>query len=263
MLPPDISDHTGTGRLFKAGRAAKTVIVIIEDELSMRRLLRTTLRAHGYEVREAGSGKAGLVLAATRKPDLILLDLGLPDMSGIDIISKVRGWWGARPIIILSAEHAESTKVRALELGADDYVTKPFAFNELLARIRVALRHTTRGLEQDGTVVFVSHGVSVDLLKREVFRDGVRVHLTPIEFRVLATLVRNAGLLVSRDTLLTEVWGPDYVENKHYLRTYLASLRQKLEHDPAAPTLLLTESGIGYRIAVESAVNAAAIASHH
>jgi len=250
-------------RQGSTARVAKPVIVVIEDELSMRRLLRITLRANGYEVREAGTGKAGLVLAANRKPDLIILDLALPDVSGIDIISKVRGWWGARPIIVLSADHSESTKVRALETGADDYVTKPFTLNEMLARVRVALRHTTLGPSHDGAVVFRSHGISIDLLKREVYRDRTRVHLTPIEFRVLATLVRNAGMLMTHDTLLKEVWGPDFVENKHYLRTYLASLRRKLESNPAAPTLLQTESGIGYRIALDALENAPSAASQH
>ncbi|MBV9191603.1 MAG: response regulator [Betaproteobacteria bacterium] len=230
---------------------ARALIVVIEDDPKIRRLLRTGLTAHGFDVSEAATGSAGLVQASTRKPDLILLDLGLPDMDGSEVIRRLRDWWTARPLIVLSGRDTEFAKVSALESGADDYVTKPFSMPELLARVRVALRHGARNLKSNGKTVFGAFGIKVDLMRREVTRDGVRVHLTPTEYRMLAVLVRHAGMLVTADRLLTEVWGPKSVENTHYLRTYVAALRKKLEADPVRPQLLKTEAGVGYRLETE------------
>ena len=231
---------------------SRALIVVIEDDPKIRRLLRTGLTAHGFEVSEAATGAAGLVQAATRKPDLILLDLGLPDMDGTDVIRKLLEWWTSRPLIVLSGRDTEFAKVSALESGADDYVTKPFGLPELLARIRVGLRHASRNLRSNGKAAFEAFGIKIDLMRREVTREGQRIHLTPIEFRMLAVLVRHAGSLVTRDKLLTEVWGPNFVENRHYLRTYVASLRRKLEPDPLRPKMLLTEAGVGYRLETEA-----------
>jgi two-component system KDP operon response regulator KdpE len=235
----------------------KPVVVIIEDNAKLRRLLRTGLQEHGLDVREAESGQTGLVVAATRKPDLIILDLGLPDVDGTEILRKVREWWSDRPVIVLSGRISEVEKVAALELGADDYITKPFGLPELLARVRAALRRSARRAGPDATTAFHSHGVTIDLLERTVLRDGQPVPLTPNEFRVIAVLIRHAGLLVTTDTLVNELWGPgSSANNRNYLRTYVAALRQKLEVDPARPALILTEAGVGYRLALETARDA-------
>jgi two-component system KDP operon response regulator KdpE len=229
----------------------KPVIVIIEDDPQIRRFLRTGLESHGFETHEADSGKLGLVEAANRKPDLLILDLGLPDMDGVEVVKKIREW-STIPVIVLSARATETDKVAALDAGADDYVTKPFGLGELLARIRVALRHAQAGAGPDNTGgVFTVAGLKVDLPHRRVHRDGTEVHLTPIEYRLLAVLVKNAGKVLTHRQLLKEVWGPGYVERSHYLRIYMASLRQKLEADPARPRFLLTETGVGYRLAAE------------
>jgi len=229
------------------------VVVLIEDDAKLRRLLRSSLREAGFDVREADSGRTGLMVAATRKPDLILLDLGLPDVEGAEVIKKIRQWWSTRPLIILSGRSSEAAKVAALELGADDYVTKPFGLPELLARVRAALRRAARHVDANPNAPFCSQGVSIDILRREVARDGVAVELTPNEFRVLANLVKNAGLVVTTQKLLEELWGPDCPPgNRNYLRAYMATLRRKLEKNPARPSLLLTEAGVGYRIAVDA-----------
>ncbi|HYA46516.1 MAG TPA: two-component system response regulator KdpE [Burkholderiales bacterium] len=229
----------------------KPVIVIIEDDPQIRRFLRTGLESHGFETHEADSGKLGIVEAANRKPDLLILDLGLPDMDGVEVVKKIREW-SAMPAIVLSARASETDKVAALDAGADDYVTKPFGLGELLARIRVALRHAQAGAGPDDTGgVFAVAGLKVDLPHRRVHRDGIEVHLTPIEYRLLAVLVKNAGKVLTHRQLLREVWGPGYVERSHYLRIYMANLRQKLEADPARPRFLLTETGVGYRLAAE------------
>ncbi len=231
----------------------KPVIVLIEDDIKLRRLLRNRLQDADYDVREADTGGAGLLLAARGKPDLIILDLGLPDVDGSEVIKKIREWWSARPLLILSGRDSEAAKVAALELGADDYITKPFGLPELLARVRAALRRASRHTHPDPTVPFCSHGVSVDTLQRKVVRDGAAVDVTPNEFRLLATLVKNAGLLVTTQKLLDELWGPQCPpNNRNYLRAYMASLRGKLEQNPARPSLLLTEAGVGYRIAIEA-----------
>ena len=228
----------------------KPVIVAIEDDPQIRRFLRTGLQAHGFEVHEADSGKLGLIEAATRKPDLVILDLGLPDMDGVEVVKQLREWT-SMPVLVLSARAMESDKVAALDAGADDYLTKPFGLGELLARIRVALRHAQSGAPQDNQGVFAVGTLRVDLPHRRVSIDGAEVHLTPIEYRLLATLVKNAGKVLTHRQLLKEVWGPSHVEHTHYLRIYMACLRQKLEADPARPRFLQTEAGVGYRLAAE------------
>jgi two-component system, OmpR family, KDP operon response regulator KdpE len=227
----------------------KPAIVAVEDDPQIRRFLRTGLQSHGFEVHEAETGAAGLAEAANRKPDLVILDLGLPDMDGVEVVKKIREW-SAMPVIVLSARAMETDKVAALDAGADDYLTKPFGLGELLARIRVALRHARRGAqEKEGT--FAVAGLSVDLAHRRVAVDGGEVHLTPIEYRLLAALVKHAGKVLTHRQLLSDVWGPGHVERNHYLRIYMANLRQKLEADPARPRFLLTEAGVGYRLAAE------------
>lgn len=230
---------------------AKTdpVIIIIEDDPSIRRFLRTSLSTHGFNVFDADTGKQGIVEVGVRKPDLLILDLGLPDMDGIDVIKAIRVW-STVPIIILSARSTEQQKVDALDVGADDYLTKPFGFGELLARIRVALRHSVRLQEQIQGDVFITGSLSVDLLNRVVSIDGQDIHLTPIQYRLLTVLVKNAGKVLTHQQILKEVWGPSFEENAHYLRIYMSQLRQKLEADPTQPKLLLTESGVGYRLKV-------------
>jgi two-component system KDP operon response regulator KdpE len=224
---------------------AKTSIVIIEDDAPIRRFLRGTLEAEEFAVFETERGREGLQLAATRKPELLILDLGLPDMDGVDVIRDLRGW-SRVPVIVLSARSEETAKVAALDAGADDYLVKPFGTAELLARVRVALRHARRN--EDGDPVFAFGDVSLDLAARRVQKDNEEVHLTPIEYRLLATLVAHAGKVLTHRQLLREVWGPNAVEHSHYLRIYMAQLRQKLESDPTQPRHLLTETGVGYRL---------------
>lgn len=223
------------------------VIVVIEDDPPIRRFLRTSLSTQGFIVYVAESGKQGIVEAGVRKPDLLILDLGLPDMDGVDVIKAVRGW-SEIPIIILSARNGEQQKIDALDAGADDYLTKPFGFGELLARIRVALRHAHRTNEQTQNDVFQTANLQMDLLNRIVKIDNQEVHLTPIQYRLLSVLVKHAGKVLTHQQILKEVWGPSYKENSHYLRIYMSQLRQKLEADPTQPKFLLTESGIGYRL---------------
>ena len=228
---------------------ASPVIVLIEDDPAIRLFLRTGLGAHGFKVFEADRGKQGIIEAGIRKPDLIILDLGLPDMDGVDVIKTIREW-SAMPIIILSARSTEQHKIEALDAGADDYLTKPFGLGELLARLRVALRHSASSPEQDQSGVFTSGALKVDLLKRQVVVGDREVHLTPIQYRLLSVLIKNAGKVLTHQYLLKEVWGPSYRDNSHYLRIYMSQLRQKLETDPAQPQYLLTESGVGYRLKV-------------
>jgi two-component system, OmpR family, KDP operon response regulator KdpE len=225
----------------------RPVVVLIEDEPQIRRFLRTVLPEHGYVLFEAETGKQGLVEAAVRKPDVIVLDLGLPDMDGVDVVGRLREWTQV-PVIVLSARAQETDKVAALDAGADDYVTKPFGVGELLARLRVALRRTARS--EEGSQVFESGALKVDLAARRVQVGEGEVHLTPIEYRLLTVLVRHAGKVLTHRQLLKEVWGPSHIEHSHYLRIYMAQLRKKLEEDPAQPRFLLTEAGVGYRLAV-------------
>lgn len=219
-------------------------VLIIEDEQAIRRFLRTALEADGLRVYEADTLQRGLLEAASRKPDLTILDLGLPDGDGIDFIREVR-LWSQMPIIVLSARTEEADKIDALDAGADDYLSKPFGIGELQARLRVALRRHASGQKNEPQVVFGA--MVVDLAARRILRDGEEVHLTPIEFRLLAVLLNNAGKVLTQRQLLNQVWGPNAVEHSHYLRIYMGHLRQKVEVDPARPRHLLTETGIGYR----------------
>ena len=228
----------------------KPVIVAIEDDPQIRRFLKTGLESHGFEIHEADDGKLGLIEAANRKPDLVILDLGLPDMDGVEVVKRIREW-SSMPVIVLSARTLETDKVAALDAGADDYLTKPFGLGELLARIRVALRHAQAGGSQDEEGVFAVANLKVDLPHRRIHVDGREVHLTPIEYRLLAVLVKHAGKVLTHRQLLKDVWGPGHVERSHYLRIYMAGLRHKLEADPARPRFLLTEVGVGYRLAAD------------
>lgn len=225
----------------------RPVILVVEDDPPIRRFLKTGLGAHGFQVFEADTGRQGLVEAGTRKPDLIILDLGLPDMNGVEVVKAVREWT-ARPIIILSARYAEQNKIEALDAGADDYLTKPFGLGELLARIRVALRHSPADRGNIQHEVFRTGSLKVDLRNRLVYMDDQEVHLTPIQYRLLSVLARNAGKVLTHRQLLREVWGPAHAEDAHYLRIYMSQLRQKLEQDPTQPKYLITESGVGYRL---------------
>jgi two-component system KDP operon response regulator KdpE len=222
------------------------VIVCIEDDPQMRRFLRTSLDARGFRVFEAEAGRQGLIEAGTRKPDLVILDLGLPDMDGVDVVRELRAWTPV-PVIVLSARNREADKIGALDAGADDYLTKPFGIGELMARIRVALRHASAGAAGHDEV-WTAGGLRIDFARRLVTLGGEALHLTPIEYRLLTVLARNAGKVLTHRQLLREVWGPAYADRAHYLRVYMAQLRHKIEADPAQPTLLLTEPGIGYRL---------------
>lgn len=224
-------------------------IIVIEDEAQIRRFLRTSLSAESYQVVETETGKQGLIEAATRKPDLIILDLGLPDMDGVEVVRELRTW-STVPILILSARSQESDKISALDAGADDYLVKPFGIGELLARIRVALRHISSTTDKaDG--VFCVVELKVDMIHRKVKVRDTEIHLTPIEYRLLTVLIKYAGKVLTHQFLLKEVWGPNHVERAHYLRIYMGTLRHKLEADPARPRFLLTEVGVGYRLAVD------------
>jgi len=226
------------------------LILLIEDEPQMRRFLRTALDANDYRLVEAETAKEGLAHATSRNPDVILLDLGLPDRDGLDVARELREWSGT-PIIVLSARGREQDKVAALDVGADDYLTKPFGVAELLARIRVALRHAALPPGSAPEPIFEAGELRVDLADRRVWRQGQEVHLTPTEYKLLATLVRHAGKVLTHRQLLKEVWGANYVNQSHYVRVYLAQLRQKIEADPARPRLLVTEPGVGYRLLAE------------
>jgi two-component system KDP operon response regulator KdpE len=221
-------------------------ILLIEDDPQIRRFLRATLSAERYRFCEAVTAQEGLAQAAARQPDLILLDLGLPDCDGLEVIRRVREW-NQVPIVILSARGQERDKIAALDSGADDYVSKPFAVGELLARLRAALRRSAT-LAKDAGAVFRTGDIEADLEKRRVLVAGKEVHLTPIEYKLLQTLIRSAGKVLTQRKLLKEVWGPNQVEQAHYLRVYMAQLRRKLEADPARPKYLQTEPGVGYRL---------------
>jgi two-component system KDP operon response regulator KdpE len=226
------------------------VVVLVEDELQIRRFLRATLAGQGYRLFEATTGADGLVEVASRQPDVVIVDLGLPDMDGLEVIRRLREW-SAVPVIVLSARGQERDKVTALDAGADDYVSKPFSAGELLARIRVALRHSVGASHEGEEAAFRVGDLQVDLLRRHVTVRGAEVKLTPIEYKLLATLVRHAGKVVTHQQLLREVWGPGHDEQSHYVRVYMAHLRHKVESEPARPRYLLTEPGVGYRLAAE------------
>lgn len=220
-------------------------VLVVDDEPALARALAINLRAHGWEVVTAADGRSALDAAATTHPDVVVLDLGLPDMDGTEVIAGLRGWTKV-PIVVLSARQHGEDKVEALDLGADDYVTKPFAMNELMARLRAAVR---RGEEAGPELVDVEVGsLVIDLARKRVTRAGAEVRLTPTEWSFLELLARNLGRLVSRDQILREVWGPAYVGENHYLRVYAAQLRRKLEDDPAHPRHLITSPGLGYTL---------------
>jgi two-component system KDP operon response regulator KdpE len=220
-------------------------VLVVDDEPALARALAINLRAHGWEVVTAADGRAALDAAATTHPDVVVLDLGLPDMDGTEVIGGLRGWTSV-PIVVLSARQHGEDKVEALDLGADDYITKPFAMNELMARLRAAVR---RAAPDSPTETEVTVGpLVIDLARKRVRRHGTDVRLTPTEWAFLELLTRNLGKLVSREQLLREVWGPAYLHETHYLRVYAAQLRRKLEDDPAHPRHLLTSSGMGYTL---------------
>ena len=218
--------------------------LIIDDEPQIRRLLRVTLEANGYRVWDAASGLDGLAQTAQRRPDVVLLDLGLPDVEGLEVLKRIREW-SRVPVVILSVRDHEEDKIKALDCGADDYVTKPFNSGELLARLRAALRHTQ---PQAAAALFRTGDLEVDLSKRLVLRAGLEVKLTPIEYALLRLLVTHAGKVLTHRQLLTEVWGPGAVDQSHYLRVHIAHLRGKLESKPSEPEIILTESAVGYRL---------------
>jgi two-component system, OmpR family, KDP operon response regulator KdpE len=224
------------------------LLLLIEDEPPMRRFLRTSLKAEGYQLVEAATAREGLGQFAGRNPDVVLLDLGLPDQDGLTVVRSIRSQ-ARTPIIVLSARGRESDKVQALDLGADDYLTKPFGVPELLARLRVALRRAARPQGGRADDVVSAGLVRVDLGRRRVWRGEDEVHLTPNEYRLLAALFREAGQVLTHRQLLQDVWGANYVDQTHYLRVYMAQLRHKLEVDPTRPRVLLTEPGVGYRVA--------------
>jgi len=224
-------------------------ILVIEDEVPIRRFLRASLTAAHYEVLEATTGEEGLRMAVHQPPDLVILDLGLPDQDGLEVLKRLREW-SSVPVVILSARDEENQKIRALDHGADDYVTKPFSTGELLARLRTALRHAQSGGTEP--TVLTAGSVRVDLDRRVVFRNEQEVHLTPLEYRLLVTLFKHAGKVLTHRYLLREVWGPLDSQENHYLRVFIASLRRKLEEDPARPRIILTEQGVGYRLMSDS-----------
>jgi len=222
-------------------------VLVIEDEAALRRALRIFLEAHDYNVELAATGTEGLDVAAREHPDVVILDLGLPDMDGVEVATALRGW-SAVPIVVLSARDAESVKVAALDAGADDYVTKPFGMNEFLARLRAALR---RGAPNEQERVISTPHFTIDLGAKQVFKEGHPVHLTPTEWQIVEVLGRNRGKLVTQHHLLQQVWGPQYERETHYLRIYMSQIRRKLEPDSSRPQYFITEPGMGYRFVVE------------
>jgi two-component system KDP operon response regulator KdpE len=230
---------------------AKPMVLLVEDEAQMRTFVRLTLTSHGYRVLEVETGREALQQAAAHTPDLILLDLGLPDIDGLDVTKALREW-SATPVIVLSARGQERQKVEALDAGADDYITKPFGAAELMARIRVALRHASRTAADPLSSVVTIGQVKVDLAKRQVLVGDGEVHLTPIEYKLLVALIKHAGMVLTHKQLLDQVWGPGHAHQMQYLRVYMAQLRQKLEENPAHPRYLVTEPGVGYRLKSEA-----------
>jgi two-component system KDP operon response regulator KdpE len=219
-------------------------ILVVEDEPDIRQFLRSSLGAEGYRIVESPNGRRGTLDAGMHKPDLAIVDLGLPDFDGVEVIRRIREW-SPMPILVLSARIQERSKIEALDAGADDYVTKPFGVGELLARVRVALRHAAQPSNGKDLVL---GDVALNFEKRLASKSGAEVHLTPIEFRLLACLAKHLGMVVTHRQLLTEVWGPTHAADTHYLRVYMKQLREKLEADPVQPKYLLTETGVGYRL---------------
>jgi len=228
---------------------SNSTVVIVEDEPQIRRFVRGALEAQKWQVHEAGTMKAGLVEAGTRRPDLVILDLGLPDGDGVAFLRDLRAW-SQVPVIVLSARSDEADKIAALDAGADDYLTKPFGVGELMARVRVAMRRVQRPADPGSSTITIGD-VTVDLAERRVQRAGAAVHLTPIEYRLLGVLIANVGRVLTHRYLLREVWGPAYSDRTHYLRIYMGHLRQKLEADAAQPRHIVTETGVGYRLVVD------------
>jgi two-component system KDP operon response regulator KdpE len=224
------------------------LVMVIEDEAPIRRFLRASLTEEGYRVEEATSGEEGIKKAMAQPPDIVILDLGLPGVDGHDVLRRLREWLTA-PVIILSARDQEKQKVEALDAGADDYLTKPFGLGELLARMRTALRHT-QPKTSEGTALQVGD-LNIDLAARTVTLKGEPVHLTPLEYKLLVLLMRNAGKVLTHRQLLRDVWGPHDVHENHYIRVFVATLRRKVEPDPTQPRYILTEQGVGYRFAAE------------
>jgi two-component system, OmpR family, KDP operon response regulator KdpE len=227
---------------------ARSTILIIEDEPEIRRFLRSSLGSEGYKVVESATARRGSIDAATHKPDLAIVDLGLPDFDGVEVIRRIREW-SPMPILVLSARVQERAKIDALDAGANDYVTKPFGVGELLARVRAALRHAVRVVS--GKNVLALQDAIIDLEARKATRGGKEIHLTPIEFRIIACLAQHLGMVVTHRQLLSEVWGPTHVTDTHYLRIYLKQLRDKLEIDPVRPRHFVTETGVGYRLVAD------------
>lgn len=225
----------------------RTLVLVVEDEPQMRRFIRATLTSHGYRLLEAGTAAEALTLATTHSPELVLLDLGLPDGDGIEITRRIREW-SSMPIIVISARGREDDKVATLDAGADDYLTKPFGVNELLARMRVALRHAQSTTSGTSTQVLAFGELKIDLTRREVMIGANQVHLTPIEYKLLVFLAQHAGKVLTHQQILKEVWGPVYANQAHYVRVHMAELRKKIESNPARPKLLVTEPGVGYRL---------------
>ena len=221
-------------------------VLLVEDELPIRRFLRPAMEAAQWRLIEAETGQGGILEASQSRPDVIILDLGLPDIDGIDVIRRVREW-SAVPIIILSARGQETDKITALDAGADDYIQKPFSVNELIARVRVALRRAASQAQPTANSTIVAGNIIIDQVRRQVMRNGQEVHLTPIEYKLLITLAGHGGLVMTHRQLLKEVWGPGHAEESHYLRIFVRQLRQKLEEDPAQPRHISTEVGVGYR----------------
>jgi two-component system KDP operon response regulator KdpE len=230
--------------------ATSPLILVVEDELPIRRFLRTSLIGENFRLVEAETGRQAIRLAVQQPPDLVILDLGLPDMDGQEVLQQLREWLKA-PILILSARDQEKQKVTALDNGADDYLTKPFSTAELLARIRVAMRHAAKIDDDAESSTFTTGDLRVDLADRKVFVKGEEVHLTPLEYKLLTTLVKHSGKVLTHRFLLNEVWGPLHAQETHYLRVFMASLRRKIEEDPTQPGFLITEQGVGYRLGVD------------
>ncbi len=230
--------------------AAQPRILLVEDEQAIRKFLRTELTAAHYQLDEAATADQALKHAEQSPPDIVILDLGLPDMDGQEVITQLRKWFAA-PIIVLSARDQDQEKIRALDNGANDYLTKPFSTGELLARVRVALRHNEHLAESAGATSFRCDDLEVNLAARRVYVRGEEIHLTPIEYKLLTILSRHAGRVLTHRQLLEQIWGPQQARETHYLRIFMASLRRKIELDPAQPKYLLTEQGVGYRMANE------------
>ncbi len=247
-IPPEAAQQTGQDPTGPAPTGPAPIVVVIEDEAQIRRFVQLALESDGCQVFASESAQRGLIDSGTRRPDLVVLDLGLPDGDGVDLIRELRVWSDI-PIVVLSARTSETDKITALDAGADDYLTKPFGSGELLARVRAQLRRRSRPAATLGPVLEFGH-IRLDLGRRLMWRDGETVHLTPIEFRLLAYLVAHPDCVLTHRQLLRAVWGPSHSEDSHYVRIYMGQLRRKIEVDPARPVHLLTESGAGYRFSL-------------